>query len=160
MTELIHAYQRSNLKEFERILRSNKQTLEGDPMIKEHITDLLRNIRTAVMTKMIKPYTRIKTPFIAKELKVSVEEVEGLLVASILDGVVAGEWRYDAIPSLSLIILFSLFSLFLLSSPTDGASFEVMLAKCVLGGGIVLQLFRWCSSPFLFLLCPRSGPPK
>eukprot|EP00729_Bicosta_minor_P005514 gene5514-24234_t len=91
MTELINAYQRNDLKEFERILRSNKQTLEGDPMIKDHIADLLRNIRTAVMVKLIKPYTRIKTPYIARCLKVSVDEVEALLVACILDGTITGK---------------------------------------------------------------------
>jgi COP9 signalosome complex subunit 2 len=31
-----------------------------DPFILEHIEDLLRNIRTQALIKLIKPYTRIK----------------------------------------------------------------------------------------------------
>ena len=47
--------------------------------------DLLRNIRTQVLIKLIRPYTRIHIPSISKELNVDVHEVESLLVACILD---------------------------------------------------------------------------
>jgi hypothetical protein len=47
--------------------------------------DLLRNIRTQVLIKLIRPYTRIHIPSISKELNVDVNEVESLLVACILD---------------------------------------------------------------------------
>ncbi|KAJ8967242.1 hypothetical protein NQ317_010822 [Molorchus minor] len=51
----------------------------------EHIEDLLRNIRTQVLIKLIKPYTRIQIPFISTELNIDVSEVESLLVSCILD---------------------------------------------------------------------------
>lgn len=47
--------------------------------------DLLRNIRTQVLIKLIKPYTRIQIPFISQELNIDVSDVENLLVSCILD---------------------------------------------------------------------------
>ena len=47
--------------------------------------DLLRNIRTKVLIKLIKPYTRIQIPFVSKELNIDVADVEDLLVSCILD---------------------------------------------------------------------------
>jgi hypothetical protein len=49
------------------------------------LSDLLRNIRTQVLIKLIKPYTRIQIPFISTELNIDVSEVENLLVSCILD---------------------------------------------------------------------------
>ena len=37
-----------------------------DPFIREHIEDLLRNIRTQVLVKLIRPYTRVRIAFIAQ----------------------------------------------------------------------------------------------
>lgn len=48
-------------------------------------TDLLRNIRTQVLIKLIRPYTRIAIPFISTELNIEPCEVESLLVSCILD---------------------------------------------------------------------------
>jgi COP9 signalosome complex subunit 2 len=47
--------------------------------------DLLRNIRTQVLIKLITPYTRIHIPFISKELNIDACDVESLLVSCILD---------------------------------------------------------------------------
>ena len=51
--------------------------------------DLLRNVRTQVLIKLIKPYTRIHIPFISKQLNIDCSEVEALLVQCILDKWVA-----------------------------------------------------------------------
>lgn len=53
--------------------------------IYRYFLDLLRNIRTQVLIKLIKPYTRIRIPFISKELNIDEEDVEDLLVSCILD---------------------------------------------------------------------------
>lgn len=37
-----------------------------DLFIRNYIEDLLKNVRTQVLLKLIKPYTRIRIPFIAK----------------------------------------------------------------------------------------------
>jgi len=90
MTNLVQAYQNNDINDFERILRTNRQNIMDDPFIREHIEDLLKNIRTQVLVKLIKPYTRIHIPFISKELNIDTNEVESLLVQCILDNTVQG----------------------------------------------------------------------
>ena len=85
MTNLVSAYQMNDINTFEKILKTNAKTIMDDSFIKEHIEDLLRNIRTQVLIKLIKPYTRIHIPFVSKELNIDTSEVENLLVSCILD---------------------------------------------------------------------------
>ncbi|KAG1682525.1 COP9 signalosome complex subunit 2 [Nymphon striatum] len=90
MTNLVSSYQNNDINEFEKILKINRSNIMGDLFIREHIEDLLRNIRTQVLIKLIKPYTRIHIPFISKELNIDIQEVENLLVSCILDNTVNG----------------------------------------------------------------------
>lgn len=46
--------------------QSNRRTIMDDPFIRNYIEDLLKNIRTQVLLKLIKPYTRIRIPFISQ----------------------------------------------------------------------------------------------
>ncbi|CAF4553623.1 unnamed protein product, partial [Rotaria magnacalcarata] len=55
-----------------------------DQFIREHIEILLRTIRTKVLVKLIKPYTKIRIEFIAKELNIPMDDVESLLISCIL----------------------------------------------------------------------------
>ena len=52
MTNLVTAYQNNDINEFEKILKQNRQTIMEDTFIREHIEDLLRNIRTQVFYKV------------------------------------------------------------------------------------------------------------
>lgn len=90
MTNLVSAYQNDDINEFEKILKTNRQTIMDDLFIREHIEELLRNIRTQVLIKLIKPYTRIHLPFVSQELNIDLEEVESLLVQCILDSTIHG----------------------------------------------------------------------
>ncbi|KAK9393987.1 COP9 signalosome complex subunit 2 [Crotalus adamanteus] len=90
MTNLVSAYQNNDITEFEKILKTNHSNIMDDPFIREHIEELLRNIRTQVLIKLIKPYTRIHIPFISKELNIDVADVESLLVQCILDNTIHG----------------------------------------------------------------------
>lgn len=90
MTNLVAAYQNNDINGFERILRENRASIMEDQFIREHIEDLLCNIRTEVLVKLIRPYTRIRIPFISKQLNIDEAEVESLLVACILDNVIRG----------------------------------------------------------------------
>jgi len=90
MTNLVSAYMRNEIREFERILKANQRTVLGDAFIKMYLDDLLKNIRTQVLLKVITPYTRIRIPFISSELNITAAEVEELLVQLILDGQVDG----------------------------------------------------------------------
>lgn len=44
-----------------------------------------------VLLKLIKPYTRIRLPFISEHLNIEQAEVESLLISLILDGQVDGQ---------------------------------------------------------------------
>ncbi|XP_011067036.1 PREDICTED: COP9 signalosome complex subunit 2 [Acromyrmex echinatior] len=90
MTNLVNSYQNNDINQFELILKQNRNNIMDDPFIREHIEDLLRNIRTQVLIKLIRPYTRIYIPFISKELNIDVSEVESLLVSCILDNTIHG----------------------------------------------------------------------
>ncbi|CAB4060898.1 COPS2 [Lepeophtheirus salmonis] len=90
MTNLVSAYQNNDINEFEQILKTNRPTIMDDLFIREHIEDLLRNIRTHVLIKLIKPYTRIQIAFIAGELNIEPLDVESLLVSCILDSTIKG----------------------------------------------------------------------
>ncbi len=95
MTTLVEAYQRNDIAAFEHILRTNREDIMDDPFIAQHINDVLRNIRTAVLLRLIGPYTRINMGYIAQELNITSEEVEDLLIGLILDGVIKG--RIDSV---------------------------------------------------------------
>jgi len=95
MLNLVEAYQNSDLKRFERELRSSKESVMDDEFIASYIPDLMKKIRCRVLLERIKPYTNITIGFIAKELNISAKEVEPLLVELILDGKIQG--RIDQI---------------------------------------------------------------
>ncbi|GMT28194.1 hypothetical protein PFISCL1PPCAC_19491, partial [Pristionchus fissidentatus] len=85
MTQMVVAYQKNDLNEFENILSTNRDVLMADPFIREHIEELLCNIRTEVLLRIMAPYTRVRISFLAKSLRVEDEVVKRLLVETILD---------------------------------------------------------------------------
>lgn len=101
MTNLIHAYQDTNMLEFERIFQTNRETLVADPFIKEHIEDLLKNVRTQVLLTLIKPYKTIKLSYISQELSVSEEDTQSFVISCILDNAIDG--RVDQINGILII---------------------------------------------------------
>jgi len=90
MTNLVGAYERHDIAAFEKILKDNRRTIMDDSFIRMYIEDLLRNIRTQVLLKLLQPYTRIRIPFISKELNIPSADVEALLVSLILDNKIRG----------------------------------------------------------------------
>lgn len=92
MTNLVQAFHNNEIQKFERILKQNTGRIMEDEFVREHVEDLLRTIRTQVLRRVIRPYTRISLPAIAKELNdIPVEDVESLLVSLILDGTLEGQ---------------------------------------------------------------------
>jgi COP9 signalosome complex subunit 2 len=98
MNNLVAAYERNDIKAFEKILKDNKKTILDDPFMKDYIDDLLRNIRTQVLLKILTPYTRIRIPFLAQELNITAKDVEELMVSLILDNKIRG--RIDQVNQL------------------------------------------------------------
>ncbi len=66
MTNLVGAYIRGEITEFEKILKEHKATIMDDPFIRFYMEDLLKNIRTQVLLKLVTPYTRVRFDFIAE----------------------------------------------------------------------------------------------
>ena len=84
MTDLVDAYQQNDIHKYESILQDNKDVL-ADPFIAENIDEVTRSLRTNGVLKLIAPYTRFSLTFIAKQLKISVEEVQDIVSFLILD---------------------------------------------------------------------------
>jgi len=85
MNNLFQAYEKKDIKAFEKCLKDNKKTILDDPFMRDYIEDLLKNIRTHVLTQILRPYTKIRIGFLAQELNITPKEVEELLVGLILD---------------------------------------------------------------------------
>ena len=86
MTQLTDAFLHDEIKHFEQILNRNRAAIMDDPFIRHYIDQLLRTIRSKVLLKTVKPYKRMDTRYIARELNgISVSEVESLLASLILD---------------------------------------------------------------------------
>lgn len=92
MTSLVQAFHNNEIHKFERILQKNRGRIMDDEFIREHVEDLLRTIRTQVLRRVIKPYTRISLDAISRELNnIPISDVENLLVSLILDGTLDGQ---------------------------------------------------------------------
>ncbi|GAO18840.1 hypothetical protein UVI_02059630 [Ustilaginoidea virens] len=89
MTELVDAYQRDDVHAYQKVLQTHQDILD-DPFIAENIDEVTRNMRTKGILKLIAPYTRMKLPWIAKQLKVSLPEVQDILGFLIVDGKING----------------------------------------------------------------------
>ncbi len=70
MTSLISAHESKDIRTFEKILKDNKKTISDDPFMRDYIEDLFKNIRTAVLLKIMKPYTQIRIAFLAQVKKI------------------------------------------------------------------------------------------
>jgi COP9 signalosome complex subunit 2 len=90
MLALRTAFESSDIKEFERVLRDPKSGIASDPFISRFTAALLRNIRLATLQRLVKPYNRITLAYLGKDIGVSAEEAEELVVQLILDGKVDG----------------------------------------------------------------------
>lgn len=61
-----------------------------DSFIRFYIDDVLRSLRTQWILDIIKPYTRIEIDYLARQLGISSDEIEEILVSLILDEKVQG----------------------------------------------------------------------
>ncbi|KAF2273647.1 COP9 signalosome complex subunit 2 [Westerdykella ornata] len=90
MTDLINAYQREDIHEYEKILQNNRDLL-NDPFIAENIDEVTRNVRTKAVSKLVAPYTRFTLAFLSKQLKISLAEVQEIVSYLIVDGKLRGK---------------------------------------------------------------------
>ncbi|KAH9868678.1 hypothetical protein J1614_007750 [Plenodomus biglobosus] len=90
MTDLVNAYQREDIHEYEKILQNNRDLLQ-DPFIAENIDEVTRNVRTKAVVKLVAPYTRFTLAFISKQLKISLPEVQEIVGFLIVDKRLCGK---------------------------------------------------------------------
>jgi len=91
MTNLVAAYENNEIKSFEDILKKNSKALLEDEFIRDYIKDLLKNIRTQVLLRLLTPYRTIRLQYIASELNISTNDVLELIVELILDSKILGK---------------------------------------------------------------------
>lgn len=91
MIDLVNAYQEGNIHKIEFILKEHHDEIMGDSFIQTHIDDVLRNIRSQILLRLVMPYTRICISFIEKKLNITSAEVESLLINLILDEHIKGK---------------------------------------------------------------------
>ncbi|RMZ89789.1 hypothetical protein DV736_g2994, partial [Chaetothyriales sp. CBS 134916] len=84
MTDLVGAYQTNDIHRYSSILSDN-QDLLADPFIAENIDEVSRNMRTQAVSKLIAPYTRFTLPFVARQIKIPVSEVQDILGVLIVE---------------------------------------------------------------------------
>ncbi|EMR10703.1 hypothetical protein PNEG_00854 [Pneumocystis murina B123] len=89
--DLINAYQENDIYKIESILKDHYDEIMGDSFIQTYIDDILKNIRSQILIRLILPYTRISISFIGKKLNITSSDVEALLVNLILDGRIKGK---------------------------------------------------------------------
>ncbi|KAF4122902.1 COP9 signalosome complex subunit 2 [Geosmithia morbida] len=90
MTELVDAYQRDDVHEYESILNRN-QDLLSDPFIAENIDEVTRNMRTKGLVRLVAPYTRMKLSWLASQLRIPESEVQDIIGFLIVDGKIRGQ---------------------------------------------------------------------
>ena len=84
MNELMNAYQTDDVHRYEAVLSSNRDILD-DPFIAENIDEVTRSMRMKTVLKLVAPYTRFTLGFVAKQLKISIEEVQDIVGLLIVD---------------------------------------------------------------------------
>ncbi|KAL1903458.1 COP9/signalosome complex subunit Csn2 [Sporothrix stenoceras] len=89
MTDLVEAYQHDDIHRYEDVLHRNPDLLQ-DAFIAENIDEVTRNMRTKAVLKIIAPYTRLRTSWIAEQIRISDAEVQDILGFLIVDGRIAG----------------------------------------------------------------------
>lgn len=84
MTDLVDSFQRDDIHAYEKVLQNNKALLK-DPFIAENIDEVTRNMRTKAVLKLIAPYTRFHLSFVAKQLDISLLEVQDIIGFLVID---------------------------------------------------------------------------
>ncbi|KNZ64047.1 hypothetical protein VP01_1073g10 [Puccinia sorghi] len=91
MTNLVAAYQRQDVHEAEKIIKNNRATILDDPFIANYIQDVLTSLRTQWILASLQSYNRIEIAHVARQLKISDDEVEEIMLLLILDEKISGK---------------------------------------------------------------------
>lgn len=83
---LRESYQTDDINLFEFIVTNPMNKIVNDTFLKEYVEELLETIRSRVLLKIVRPYTRVSLAFLAKELNLERKEevLESLVIRLIL----------------------------------------------------------------------------
>jgi len=90
MWELAVAHKNRSLAEFEGVLEKRKNVLEGDLVVKGHLSALLETLFGQNLSRLIEPFSVVQVAHIAKLIDLPVEKVEMKLSQMILDKEISG----------------------------------------------------------------------
>lgn len=90
MKAVARAHEERSLEGFEIALRTYKDELSNDPIVKNHLSALYDTLLEQNLLRVIEPYSRVEIAHIAKEVRQPVREVELKLSQMILDKVFHG----------------------------------------------------------------------
>ncbi|SPO25429.1 probable 26S proteasome non-atpase regulatory subunit Rpn6 [Ustilago trichophora] len=90
MKAVAKAHEDRSLEGFEQALRTYKEELSNDPIVKSHLSALYDTLLEQNLLRVIEPYSRVEIAHIAKEVRQPVREVEVKLSQMILDKVLHG----------------------------------------------------------------------
>jgi COP9 signalosome complex subunit 2 len=86
MSDLRQSLEANDLSRFERVLQNKQNHIVDEPIIMTYIAPLRRRMREQVLLSLTRPYKTATLQFLANELKLSIADLESLLVDMILDG--------------------------------------------------------------------------
>lgn len=90
MKAVAKAHEDRSLEGFEQALRTYKDELSNDPIVKNHLSALYDTLLEQNLLRVIEPYSRVEIGHVAKEVRQPVREVEMKLSQMILDKVFHG----------------------------------------------------------------------
>lgn len=90
MKAVAKAHEDRSLEGFEQALRTYKEELSNDAIVKNHLSALYDTLLEQNLLRVIEPYSRVEIAHIAKEVRQPVREVEVKLSQMILDKVFHG----------------------------------------------------------------------
>ncbi|KAI6232658.1 Proteasome component region PCI domain containing protein [Aphelenchoides fujianensis] len=86
MTKLVAAYQGNDIQLFEQLIAENQDSVMSDQFIREHVEELLSNVRTQVLLSVIRSYKRVRLEYLARQLRITMPELNRLLIEIIQNG--------------------------------------------------------------------------
>lgn len=91
MMSLRDSYEANDINKINYLINNKKYRILEDAFIREYLDDLLKNIRLNILEAKIRPYKTINLKFLAREIKISDDEVNALVVELILDEKIQGQ---------------------------------------------------------------------
>jgi hypothetical protein len=85
MMQLVEAFQKSDIDEFNKLVRNHEGEIMSDKFIRIFLDDLVFSIRSQGIINIVKSYTRISLEHLSSTLAIDIDSVERIIMKLILD---------------------------------------------------------------------------